>query len=81
MLQSTKLMVGRKYKVRLDLRDAPSSFARGEVVTFLRATKSATNENVICEFRAQDSGLKYLDLTATPCRDWRDLLAPVGWLS
>ena len=74
-------MIGRKYKVKADLADAPSSFVRGEVLTFVRATKSATDEHVICEFRASDSGLKYLDLSGAYCRDWRDLLAPVGWLS
>ena len=74
-------MVGRKYKVKLDLDAAPTAFTRGEVLTFIRATKSATSENVICEFRTQDNRLKYLDLTDAPCRDWRDLLAPVGWLS
>ena len=73
MLQSTKLMIGRKYKVKTDLADAPSSFVRGEVLTFVR-------EHVICEFRAQDHGLKYLDLSGSTCRDWRELLTPVGWL-
>lgn len=80
LLQSTKLMIGRKYKVKTDLADAPSSFVRGEVLTFVRATKSAAEEHVICEFRAQDHGLKYLDLSGSTCRDWRELLTPVGWL-
>ena len=81
MLHSSKLRIGQKYKVKADLEDAPSSFVRGEVVTFLRATNSATNAHVICEFRAQDNSLKYLDLSDSGCSDWRELLAPVGWLS
>jgi len=81
LLQSAKLTVGRKYKVKSDLADAPSSFVRGEVLTFVRATKTAAEDHIICEFRAADGGLKYLDLSGPSCRDWRDLMSPVSWLS
>lgn len=81
MFQSAKLLSGRTYKVKADLVDAPSSFARGEILTFVRATESPANGHVICEFRTSEGAMKYLDMSASARADWRELLAPAGWLS
>jgi len=81
LLGSAKLIVGRKYKLKADLDDAPSRFERGEILTFVRTSKAAAYDRVICVFRAPDNSMKYLDLYEAGCRDWRDVLSPVDWLS
>lgn len=79
-MKSHKLVIGGKYRVKVDLADAPSTFVRGEILVMLRENRSAIHGHVVCEFRAKDNSVKYLDLTGPSERDWRDILAPADWL-